>query len=29
VAEGIQHVRAGMQVNPKPFVDQAAEAKGR
>src|ERR1700739_3746778 len=29
VAEGIQHVRAGMQVNPEPFVDQAAEAKGR
>ena len=29
VAEGIQHVRAGMQVNPKPFVDQVAEAKGR
>ncbi len=29
VAEGIQHVRAGMQVNPKPFVDQAAEAEGR
>ena len=29
VAEGIQHVRAGMKVNPKPFVDQASEAKGR
>jgi RND family efflux transporter MFP subunit len=29
VAEGLQHVRAGMQVNPKPFVVQAAEAKGR
>lgn len=29
VAEGIQHVRAGMQVNPKPFVVQAVEAKGR
>jgi membrane fusion protein (multidrug efflux system) len=26
VAEGVQKVRAGMQVNPKPF---AAEAKGR
>jgi RND family efflux transporter MFP subunit len=29
VAEGLQHVRAGMQVNPKPFVVQAAGAKGR
>jgi RND family efflux transporter MFP subunit len=29
VAEGLQHVRAGMEVNPKPFVVQAAEAKGR
>jgi membrane fusion protein (multidrug efflux system) len=26
VAEGVQKVRAGMQVNPKPF---AAEVKGR
>jgi RND family efflux transporter MFP subunit len=29
VAEGLQHVRAGMEVNPKPFVVQASEAKGR
>jgi RND family efflux transporter MFP subunit len=29
VAEGIQHVRAGMQVNPKPFVPEATETKGR
>ncbi len=26
VAEGVQKVRPGMQVNPKPF---AAESKGR
>jgi RND family efflux transporter MFP subunit len=29
VAEGAEKVRVGMQVNPKPYVGQAAEAKGR
>jgi len=29
VAEGLQKVRAGMQVNPKPFVVQTAGASGR
>jgi RND family efflux transporter MFP subunit len=29
VAEGVQHVRAGMQVNPKPFVPEATETKGK
>jgi RND family efflux transporter MFP subunit len=29
VADGTQKVRPGMQVNPKPFVAQAAEAKRR
>ena len=29
VAEGTQKVRSGMQVNPKPFTPEVAEAKGR
>ena len=29
VAEGVQHVRAGVQVNPKPFVPEATETKGK
>ena len=29
VAEGTQKVRSGMQVNPKPFPPEVAEAKGR
>jgi RND family efflux transporter MFP subunit len=29
VAEGVQKVRTGMQVNPKPYSPQLAEAKGR
>jgi RND family efflux transporter MFP subunit len=29
VAEGVQKVRAGMQVNPKPFVVEATETKER
>jgi RND family efflux transporter MFP subunit len=28
VAEGAEKVRSGMQVNPKPYVDQAAKVKG-
>jgi membrane fusion protein (multidrug efflux system) len=28
VAEGVQRMRAGMQVNPKPFVPEATETKG-
>jgi RND family efflux transporter MFP subunit len=29
VADGLQKVRAGMQVNPKPFVAESEETKGR
>ena len=29
VVEGAQKVREGMQVNPKPFVAETAEPKGR
>jgi RND family efflux transporter MFP subunit len=29
VAEGAEKVRAGMQVNPQPYVGQPAEAQGR
>jgi membrane fusion protein, multidrug efflux system len=29
VAEGAQNLRPGMQVNPKPFVPEAPETKGR
>jgi len=29
VVEGSEKVRAGMQVNPKPYIDQAAGANGR
>jgi RND family efflux transporter MFP subunit len=29
VAEGVQKVRSGMQVNPKPYSPELAEAKGR
>jgi RND family efflux transporter MFP subunit len=29
VVEGSEKVRAGMQVNPKPYIDQAAVANGR
>lgn len=29
VAEGVQHVRAGMHVSPKPYVPAAAETEGR
>jgi membrane fusion protein (multidrug efflux system) len=29
VAEGVQKVRTGAQVNPKPFAASAAETKGR
>jgi membrane fusion protein (multidrug efflux system) len=29
VAEGVQKVRPGMQVNPKPFAAAAAETKAQ
>jgi membrane fusion protein (multidrug efflux system) len=29
VVEGAQKLRPGMQVNPKPFVAEMAETKGR
>ena len=29
VAEGVQKVRPGAQVNPKPYAASAAETKGR
>jgi membrane fusion protein (multidrug efflux system) len=29
VAEGVQKVAPGAQVNPKPFAEQSAPVKGR